>query len=146
MNLVAYNPRTNGRVPASFNTLLHEFFADATATRPVRPAMNLLPAADVLETTSAYELHLQLPGFRKEDVKLDLENGRLTVSGERKPEAGEGRAYRLAESCFGAFERTFKLPETVDASQVNASLELGILIIRLPKDTQKTAKHQITIQ
>ena len=135
MNLVAYNPRTNGRVPASFNALLNEFFADATATRTARPAMNLLPAADVVETTDTYELHLQLPGFRKEDVKLDLENGQLTVSGERRFEALEGREYRLAESRFGAFERTFKLPETVDAGQVTAALDLGILVIRLPKCT-----------
>lgn len=138
-------PNGTHRQPASVNALFDQLFADAFA--PVaRPAMTLLPAADVVETADAYELQLQLPGFRKEDVKLALENGLLTISGERKFENVEGRAYRLAESRFGAFERTFRVPETVDAANVSAALELGVLTIRLPKDVQKTTKHQIEIQ
>ena len=145
MNLAVMKPNGAVRLPASVNTLFDQFFADAFA--PVaRPAMNLLPAADVVETAEAYELHLQLPGFRKEDVKLELENGKLTIRGERKFENVEGRTYRLAESRFGAFERSFRLPDTLDVTNVSATLDMGVLTIRLPKDVQKTTKHQIAIQ
>lgn len=145
MNLAVYKPNhTAHRLANPVGAMFDQLFADAFNN--VRPAMNLLPPADVVETDEAFELQLHVPGFQKEDVKLELENGKLTVRGERKFEQAEGRTYRLAESRFGAFERTFRLPEIVDATGVSATLDLGILTIRLPKDTQKTAKHHIEIK
>ncbi len=113
----------------------------------MRHTAGFLPAADVVETADAFELHLTLPGFRKEDIKLNIEKGKLTVSGERpRPADEEGRTYRVAESRFGAFERTFSLPEVVDLTAISAALDLGILTVKLPKDAQKTAKLEIAIQ
>lgn len=151
MNLAVVNPRTNGqlRMPAGFNTfnsLFDEVLHQMAHPARVQPTAGFLPTADVIETADAYELHLTVPGFRREDLKIDLEQGQLKVSGERKFTPEDGRTYRVAESRYGTFERTFHLPETVDQANISASLDLGILIVRLPKDEQKTAKHQIEIQ
>lgn len=147
MNLALVNSRANGRAFTPATALFDQLFAEATRPASVRHTAGFLPAADVVETADAFELHLTLPGFRKEDIKLNIEKGKLTVSGERpRPADEEGRTYRVAESRFGAFERTFSLPEVVDLTAISAALDLGILTVKLPKDAQKTAKLEIAIQ
>ena len=101
--------------------LFDQLRADVARPALARPAAGLLPTADVVETTDAFGLHPALPGFRKKDGKLNVEKNRLTVSGERpRPADEEGRFYRVAESCFGALERTFALPETVNVAGILA--------------------------
>lgn len=147
MNLALVNSRPNGRAYSPVSHLFEQLMADVARPTVTQPTAGFLPAADVIETVDAFELHLTLPGFRKEDVKLNVEKNKLTLSGERpRPADEEGRTYRVAESRFGSFERTFTLPDTVDIANITAALELGILTVKLPKDTQKTAKLQIEIQ
>ena len=147
MNLALVNARPHSRAYSPVNRLFEQLMADATAPAKSRPTAGFLPTADVVETAEAFELHLALPGFRKEDVKLNVEKNQLTVSGERpRPADEEGRTYRVAESRFGSFERTFSLPDTVDVTNITAALDLGILTVKLPKDAQKTAKLSIEVQ
>ena len=147
MNLSLVTPRVNGRGYSPVSLLFDQLMADVARPVAARPATGFLPAADVVETAEAFELHLAVPGFRKEDLTLNVEKNNLTVSGERpRPADEEGRTYRVAESRYGTFERTFSLPDTVNAADISASLELGILTVKLPKDDQKTAKLQISIQ
>ncbi|QIL76603.1 MULTISPECIES: Hsp20/alpha crystallin family protein [Hymenobacter] len=88
-----------------------------------------------------------MPGIKREDIKVDFHQGRLTISGERQFQNEQNdRRYHLVESSYGSFQRSFQLPDTVDPSQIEASFEDGVLRVMVPKDTQKTMRHQIDIR
>jgi HSP20 family protein len=92
--------------------------------------------AEIVETAEELRFALELPGLRPEEIELTLENGVLTVSGEKKIEQREGETvdnYRLAERRYGRYSRSFRLPGTVDTNRVEASCENGVLTIRLPR-------------
>lgn len=97
---------------------------------------NWNPAVDIQETSSELRLDIELPGIRQEDVELEVENGILSVRGqksaERKDEGEEGR-YHLVERSYGSFFRSFQLPQGVDDQQIQAEFENGVLRIRIPK-------------
>lgn len=94
------------------------------------------PAVDIQETARELRLDVELPGIREEDVEIEVENGILSVRGqksaERKEEGEEGR-YHLVERSYGSFFRSFQLPQGVDAEQIAAEFESGVLRIRIPK-------------
>jgi len=95
-----------------------------------------MPAVDVRETNDEVHVTAELPGMKSEDVTVTLENGVLSVSGEKKQELQEGKEdanYYLFERRYGRFERSFTLPRTVNADQITARFEDGILTITLPK-------------
>ena len=94
------------------------------------------PAVDVRETGDTILVDVELAGLRPEDVDVRVENGVLTVSGEKKSEiqeGTEGSSYHLVERRYGRFERSFTLPRTVDADRVEANFSHGVLTISLPK-------------
>jgi HSP20 family protein len=92
------------------------------------------PACDVFEDKDAVKIVAELPGVKPEDVKLSLENNLLTIRGEKKQEAEERseRVHRYERS-YGAFERAFVLPSTVDGDKISAQYQNGILTILVPK-------------
>jgi HSP20 family protein len=92
------------------------------------------PACDVFEDKDAVKIVAELPGVKPEDVKLSLENNLLTIRGEKKQEAEE-RSERIHryERSYGAFERAFVLPSTVDGDNISAQYQNGILTILVPK-------------
>jgi HSP20 family protein len=94
------------------------------------------PVVDVRETQDQLMLQAELPGVTADDVDVSVENGVLTISGEKKQEVREGEEgsnYHLVERRYGRFERRFTLPRTVDAEKVAANYESGILTVTLPK-------------
>jgi HSP20 family protein len=94
------------------------------------------PVVDVHETKDELVFHAELPGMSPDDVEVSVENGVLTVSGEKKQEIEEGEEkadYHLIERRYGRFERRFSLPRSVDAERVNAQFSNGVLTIQLPK-------------
>jgi len=98
-----------------------------------------LPAVDIRETADAIVVHAELPGIDKKDVKVDVRDGVLTISGERKYEKDvkEENVHRIERS-YGSFTRSFSLPSHVDVNKVEAKLDNGVLEVRLPKtDTAK---------
>lgn len=109
------------------------------------PGWTFTPRTNIEETKTAYRLSFDLPGVKKEDVKIDVHGRTLTVSGERKREASESEAkdenessgYRRYECVTGSFSRSFTLPETVDAARVAASLADGVLKVTLPKSEEE---------
>lgn len=107
------------------------------------------PAVDVRETNDELHVTAELPGLRSEDVSVTVENGVLTISGEKKQEVQEGKEdgnYYLFERHYGRFERSFTLPRTVNADQVKARFENGILTVSLPKaEEAKPRKVQIEV-
>lgn len=90
--------------------------------------------ADLYETDDEYVLEMELPGFGGDEVDVSVERGVLAVSGmHRAEEEEEGRTYHVRERSHERFTRTFTLPQSVNADDVHADLENGILTVRLPK-------------
>ena len=110
-------------------------------------AFDWMPVVDIKENTEAFLIHAELPGMKKEDVHIHLENGVLTLRGERRQEKDERDATtHRVERSYGAFIRSFTLPENVDDSQTLAELKDGVLTVKLMKTTaQKPKSRKIEI-
>lgn len=110
----------------------------------VRPLINrdwFQPQVDVEESDDAYLLSVDVPGVRKEDIKIDLTGNMLTISGERKREQEvKSEQSRRQEVSRGNFVKSFSLPTTVDSEKVEASIEDGVLRIALPKAESQKGK------
>ena len=92
------------------------------------------PRVDIRETEGELELKAELPGVSKEAVQVEVHRDVLTISGEKKADADEDRnGYHRRERVYGAFKRSFRLPETVDGEQVEAVFKDGVLTVKLPK-------------
>ena len=116
-------PRGNGKGPATF-----------------------APPADIVETQNAIEVKVDLPGHDPKTVQVNLENGVLTIQSERKQERrGEQDGVLRAERSFGAFARSFELPDTVDPQKVEARFEHGVLTVTLPK-REETKPRSISVK
>jgi len=103
------------------------------------------PLADITEDDMEYVIKAELPELRREDVKVTVENGVLTISGERKFEKEEKKKkYHRVERGYGSFVRTFALPEDADANKVKAQFKQGILEVHLPKN-EKAKPKQIEV-
>jgi len=101
------------------------------------------PAVDIAEKDNAYEITADLPGLDEKNIEVQLSNGNLTIKGEKKQEKEETKKdFYLQERSFGSFERTFSVPDGVDADKVEAAFKKGVLTITLPKkpEAQKSAK------
>ena len=99
------------------------------------------PLVDILEQNGKYLLKAEVPEVKKEDLKVRVEDGTLQIVGERKSEKEEkGKKFHRIERSYGNFERSFSLPEDVDASKVTSDFRDGILQIHLPKTQAAKAK------
>lgn len=105
-------------------------------------AVPWVPALDVYEEKDHYTVKVELPGVNKEEVKLSLEKGTLTISGERKSDFSKenGELYH-SERFYGRFQRTINLPESLDANKVKASYKDGVLTVTLPKSEEAKPKQ-----
>ena len=104
------------------------------------------PRTDLVEKDDAFHLRLDVPGMTKEDITINLQNGTLTVSGERTSErTDEGEEYVRVERAFGNFHRSFTLPDAVDEENIEATYEDGVLSINVPK-TEESTRRQIEIK
>lgn len=106
------------------------------------------PVVDIRETADDIQVMAELPGITPEDVSLAVENGVLTISGEKKQEIQEGKEegnYHLFERRYGRFERSFTLPRTVTHDQIRARFHNGVLTITLPK-AQEARPRRVQIE
>ena len=144
MNLIRYSTM-NDFVPTSFSNLIDRFFNDALR-RNGGSAYSFVPKVDIAENETAFEIHVALPGMTKEDIKIDLLDNHLTISGERKfSREQNGKNFHSVETQYGTFSRSFSLPDTVDGSKIAAKYDNGILELQLPKDEKKTTKTTIQV-
>ena len=90
------------------------------------------PAVNITETATGYQLHLALPGWRKEEVSLNVDGDLLKVEGRLERE-GEELTFRRREFGLSEFEKSFHLPESIDVDAIDATLEHGVLTVQLPK-------------
>lgn len=100
-----------------------------------------LGATDIVETDSAHVLHVDVPGVKDEDLHVEVHDGVLTITGERKNEyaSEEGASFQRVERSYGSFKRMFRLPPDVEADHVKAEHTGGQLTVTLPKATPKAA-------
>lgn len=92
------------------------------------------PAIDIVDKNEAYQVVAELPGMDEKNVEVKLVNGNLTIKGEKRDEKEEKKKdYYLHERSFGSFERSFALPDEVDADKIEASFSKGVLTVTLPK-------------
>lgn len=105
-----------------------------------------LPAADIVEAQGELRLRVELPGVAPDQVKLSVENGVLTLSGEKR-DVQEPKAERVHvhERRFGSFTRAFSLPKTVDVDRIAATYAHGVLTVVLPK-SEKALAREIAVQ
>jgi HSP20 family protein len=104
------------------------------------------PMVDVIEDEKEYLIKVELPEVQKDDVKVTVENGTLTISGERKAEKEQkGRRFHRVERYYGRFERTFGIPDDAETDAVNAEFKDGVLRVRLAK-SEKARPKQIEVK
>lgn len=134
-------------------SIISKIFNSEETFDPFLSIINQCPVlntpTDWKETAEAHIFISDLPGLKKEEVKVEVEDGRvLKISGERKDEKdGENDTWRRVERCRGGFLRRFQLPENVKTDGVNASMENGVLVVTVPKsDVKKIDKNKKLIQ
>lgn len=100
------------------------------------------PAVDILEHEDGTEIHVELPGLRRDDVEVGIENNVLTIRGERSREASTSdESLVRVERSFGRFSRSFSLPNTLDVDRAEAEMDAGVLKIRFPKREEARPKQ-----
>ncbi len=106
------------------------------------------PSADISETDKEYVIRAELPAVKKEDVQVTLDDGMITIRGERKQQKEDkNEKFHRVESFYGTFERRFSLPENVNADSIRCESKEGILTVHIPKtETAKQKPKQITVQ
>ena len=122
------------------------FFFDGDGENGLKVAWS--PVTDVHETDDGLQVSMELPGLGAEDVSVTVENGILTISGEKKQETEEreeGGKYHLVERRYGRFERTFRLPRGLNTEKVKAKFDNGLLNLDIPK-SPKAKRKQIEIK
>ena len=103
----------------------------------------LAPRVDVTEDDNAYEITAEMPGVEEKDIEVALRDGRLTLRGEKKGEKEEKKKdYHMTERSYGSFERSFRLPDNVDAENIKADFAKGVLTVTLPKTPEAKAKER----
>ncbi len=104
-----------------------------------------IPAVDIKETDSAFEIHADIPGVDPKDIDVHMENGILTIKGERTTEnKEENEGYKRIERSRGSFYRRFSLPDTADADKITAKSNHGVLEITIPKQ-EKVQPRKISV-
>ena len=100
-----------------------------------------IPSVDISETAAEYQITAEIPDVKKEDVKVTLEDGVLTIQGEREYDKEEkGKKVHRIERSYGRFARTFSLPDAVEADHVKAEFKDGVLSLHLPKSEKAKPK------
>lgn len=145
MSLIKYNPRTMRTFTT--NNLFDDLFNDRFFNNESQVGKSFTPQVDISETDKSFELSFAIPGIKKEEIKIDLNEGQLVVSGERKFEKKkEDKNFHSVETRYGSFSRSFHMPDNINADKVEAKYENGLLNITIPKDEKKIQKKTIAIK
>jgi len=139
------NENANWGFPSPIDDFLNDGFFDASSHRE-----SWVPSLDVVEKDNTIEVSAELPGLDEKDVKIELHDGRLTISGEKKAEKEDKRkdteenVYH-AERRFGSFSRSIQVGSDIDEEKVEAEFKNGVLKVSLPK-TEKAKPKLISVK
>jgi HSP20 family protein len=144
MALVRWEPaREVDSLQTEVNRVFDAFFGSgaANATR----ARRWVPAMDLVETADHLVLKADLPGLGRDDVNIEVKDGMLSVSGERRAESEESsEGFYRVERAFGQFSRSMTLPDGIDAEKITADFHEGVLEVRIPKPEERKP-HRVAI-
>ena len=134
---------------SNLNRLFDEAFRGFPSLNAETPVVGTwLPPVDVVESANELRIVAEMPGVRPEDIKISMENNVLMLRGEKQQVAASeenGERVHRFERTYGAFERSFMVPSSVDGERIQARSEHGILTLTLPK-AEKAKPRQITVQ
>ena len=138
MNLIRFNHRPFGH--GFFCDFENEFFNHETTNSGDIPSVN------IQEDDKQFTLEMAVPGMKKDDFKINLDNQVLTVSTEQKEEKEEKKDhYTRREFVYSSFSRSFRLPKTILAEKIKADYKDGILKVTLPKDEKAKLTREISV-
>lgn len=142
MNLVKWNPfRELEDVSNRLNSLFGKLPARVESGADMLAVADWMPTVDISETDAGYLIKAEIPEVKKEDVKVNIQDGMLTISGERHQEKEEkNKRYHRLERAYGSFSRSFRMPDDADESTVNAEFKDGMLNVTLPKSKKAESK------
>jgi HSP20 family protein len=142
MNLVKWDPFVELEdVSKHLNRIFGRFPARAEADREILTMADWAPTVDITETDAAYLIKGEIPGVNKEDVKVTIEDGMITMRGERRQENEEkDKKFHRIERSYGSFMRSFRVPDDVDEAAVKAEFKDGMINVTLPKSGKSKAK------
>ncbi len=127
-------------VPSFFSVFERPLFRDVFTGE--ENVITYAPRVDVVENKESFTVRAELPGMKKDEVKLKLENNVLTLSGEKRyDEKRDEDNFHLRETRYGKFERSFRLTDNIDRNSINADYKDGVLIISLPKTKESQSKE-----
>ena len=137
---------TSTRYAEPFDQLFDTFFGRAGRPAANGNALMRAPETDVIETEREIRVVTEMPGLRRENIEIDVENNVLTIRGEKREQRTEGEQGRwhLAERRYGTFSRSFVLPRDVDADNIQAAFQDGVLTVSVPK-SEKARRRRIEI-
>ena len=140
MSLIRYNkPVFQRRFNHVFDSLIDELNNNNLK-------VNFQPKVSISENEQSFSVNAELPGVKKENIHVDLEENSLTISGEKKFKNEEEKDnYHLVESSYGSFSRTFYLPENTSKEKIDAKFEDGVLLVTIPKEEVKKISSKIKI-
>jgi HSP20 family protein len=124
--------------------IFSDFFDDFWGKDFLTSTSKLAPAVDIAEEKDKYIVKADLPGMKQDDIKVELSENVLSISGERKHEKNEenkDKHYYYYERSYGAFERKFVLPSDADVEKINANYKDGVLTIEIQKKESKKPKQ-----
>lgn len=127
-------PRAIDRLQREMNRAFDDFFRGDLFDTSSFLSHTWSPAIDVSETNDTYVIHAELPGVKKDEVKITMHDNLITIRGEKKNEVEKkAENYHRIERSYGTFERSFSLPGTVKSDSIEAKYDDGVLTITLPK-------------
>jgi HSP20 family protein len=144
MTIVRWEPlRELSSLQSEMNRLFNTVFDQPTGGGGNGGALRRwMPAMDLVETDEHFVLRADLPGLSEDDIKIELEDGTLTVSGERKAEhESKNEGFYRVERTFGTFSRSLTLPRGVDGEAVTANFDRGVLEVRIPKPEERKPRR-----
>jgi HSP20 family protein len=145
--LVRFSPRADlSRMQVDFDNLFANLFPTVGTEMDTEEPVSWHPRVDVVETTEAYELAVDVPGVNKEDIQINFHEGVLSISGERASRKliDTDNVVRL-ERQVGRFYRSFSLPNKINSKKIDARIDNGVLVVTVPKlEESKPQKIKIS--
>jgi len=143
MTLVRWDPLKDvSSLQDRINRMFEDFFPRSRTLDEDLDSCAWQPPVDIFETDAGVVINAELPGVKKENVSVELKDNRLTIKGERWPDKKiDEQMYYRKERCFGTFQRSFTLRETVRPDQIKARFKDGILEIEIPKVAQEEPRQ-----
>ncbi len=137
------NTYRSGSLVNQLNEEMNRMFAmNASQNDVTANSGDWTPAVDIIEDDKNYTIHADVPGVKPQEVEIEVENGVLTLKGQRKEaKQDEKEGYKRVERVYGSFYRRFTLPETINADDIKAKTEHGVLEVIIPKRAKPEPKR-----